>query len=385
MELYDLVNPAERLLAKKADLMHVPLGGTMELTPLCNMNCRMCYIRLSSEQMIARGRMLSCDEWLHIAEEARENGVLYLLLTGGEPLLFPEFERLYCALSDMGFILTINTNGTLINTHIADVLARRPCKRLNLTLYGPDNETYMRLCQNPKGFSQIMHAAALLKERGLIFRFNCSVTPDNKDSLEKITDVAKSFEVPLEVSSYMFPPVHRGVLATDYLRLSPKQAARSQLDSYLFRAAPRDVHAAVINTLNLIRTTEQIEKYMQNPQSAHLTCRAGRSGFWINWKGELLPCGMFEEPKINLLTHPFDDAWSYIVEKSSEIRSCEECRSCAKQKLCMSCSASCLSETGSFTERPDYLCRMTDELIRILLEKLSEDERKVYEMRLSHG
>lgn len=50
-------------------------------------------------------------------------GTLFLLLTGGEPLLFPDFKTLYLELRNMGMILTINTNGTLLGESWADFFA----------------------------------------------------------------------------------------------------------------------------------------------------------------------------------------------------------------------------------------------------------------------
>ena len=72
MELYDLASPVENMLAAKADIMRSPLGGTIELLPLCNMSCKMCYIHQSKEQMNKTGTMLSCDQWLRIADEAKK-------------------------------------------------------------------------------------------------------------------------------------------------------------------------------------------------------------------------------------------------------------------------------------------------------------------------
>ena len=52
----------------------IPAFGTFELTPLCNFDCRMCYVRLSPERMRELGRLRTAEEWLHIARQAREAG-----------------------------------------------------------------------------------------------------------------------------------------------------------------------------------------------------------------------------------------------------------------------------------------------------------------------
>ena len=199
----------------------------MELLPLCNMNCKMCFIRQSPEEMKKQGRMLSCDEWLRIARKAREAGVLFLLLTGGEPLIYPEFRRLYTALTDMGFVVTINTNGTLVDEDWADFFAARPCRRLNITLYGESDEAYGRLCGNPHGHTQLLRALRLLKERKVSYRLNYTIMPDNAAQIPYACGLAKEFGVVL-AAAYLFLPLRRENEA--FSRLSPVEAAQAKFD-----------------------------------------------------------------------------------------------------------------------------------------------------------
>lgn len=54
----------ERALINRAKEKKVPINGSLELLPLCNMNCDMCYVRLSREEMERKGRLCTADEWL---------------------------------------------------------------------------------------------------------------------------------------------------------------------------------------------------------------------------------------------------------------------------------------------------------------------------------
>ena len=75
-------------LFNKASGRKVPLNGTFELSPECNFACRMCYVRKTCREILAHDRpMVTLEQWLEIARQAREQGLLYLLLTGGEPFL----------------------------------------------------------------------------------------------------------------------------------------------------------------------------------------------------------------------------------------------------------------------------------------------------------
>lgn len=62
--------------------------GVLELLPLCNLNCDMCYVRMSREEMEEVGRLRTMEEWTKTAEDMMKAGTLFVLLTGGEPLLY---------------------------------------------------------------------------------------------------------------------------------------------------------------------------------------------------------------------------------------------------------------------------------------------------------
>ena len=144
--------PVTEYLFRKATKERIPLGGTFELTPVCNMDCRMCYVKMSRQQQEAIRPLIKAEEWLKLAEEAKEQGLLYLLLTGGEPFGRRDFREILSGLHKMGLILTVNSNGTLIDEETVEWLVRTPPVRINITLYGASDETYERLCRNPKGF-----------------------------------------------------------------------------------------------------------------------------------------------------------------------------------------------------------------------------------------
>ena len=79
-------------LFSKASHMNIPLGATFELSPICNLNCNMCYVRMSKKQVDELGGLKTADEWLDMARQCKEAGSLYLLLTGGEPFFYKDFK-----------------------------------------------------------------------------------------------------------------------------------------------------------------------------------------------------------------------------------------------------------------------------------------------------
>ncbi|MCD8383683.1 MAG: radical SAM protein [Clostridiales bacterium] len=370
MELYETESPVEDYLRAKADALRYPLGGGFELLPLCNMNCNMCYVRHNVSEL--EQPLLTKEEWLHIAQEAKEAGVLFLLITGGEPLLYPEFRALYLALREMGFILTVNTNATLIDEEWADFFAENPCRRLNVTLYGASNETYDRLCHNPKGFTQTVNAVRLLLERNVMLRLNFTLTRENRNDLEDMVKLARELEVPFVPASYLFPPGMRSNENERFYqsRMSPREAAETRLKATILRNPGT----------TLEEQARLLLKQMETPHgnvvmNQGFTCSAARSGFWVNWQGNLTACGMLETPSVDLRQSDFLSAWREIVAEVQSLSNCDECNRCPKKFFCQSCAASCLGECGDIHRKPQYLCDITDAMLDILLEQLPAEER----------
>ena len=185
MDIFADASAYERTLFDRAAQTQTPIYTVMELSPLCNMNCDMCYVRLSRSEMERIGRLRTADEWLDMARQMRDAGTL-LLLTGGEPLLFPDFRRFYRDLLDLGMMVSINTNGTLIDEDWARFFGQYKPRRINITLYGPDEETYENLCHYGAGYERTINAIRLLREQGVEVRVSLTITRENAPHLPRL-------------------------------------------------------------------------------------------------------------------------------------------------------------------------------------------------------
>ena len=371
MDSFSTTTKLEERLVISATRKRIPLGGSFELLPLCNMDCRMCFLRLSPKEMRAQGRIRTADEWLALAREAKEAGMLFLLLTGGEPFLYPEFARLYRGLAEMGLFLTLNTNGTLITEEYADLLAEHLPRRVNITLYGSSDEIYGRLCRNPRGFTQVMRAIHLLQERHVPVKLNGSLTPDNWEDLEKIQQIAHELDIPLEVDSYMFPSSRKGVCKFDEkARLTPEKAAEGYVKIRRDELSAEDFRE-LANAM-----AECYDKEVDFPGECDpepLPCRAGLSSFWINWKGMMTPCVFMDQPEIPVFECGFAKAWESVKQERDKLFLPSDCTKCGKRAFCTVCGACAYTETGNVQKRPDYMCAMTAEKLRLMAECADEE------------
>jgi radical SAM protein with 4Fe4S-binding SPASM domain len=103
-----------------------------------------------------------------------------------------------------------------------------------------------------------------------------------------------------------------------------------------------------------------------------VSCRAGSTAFWMTWDGRMLPCGMMPGPETYPLEVGFDAAWDELRQKTAALPNPAKCAACQYRNLCSVCSAVCVTETGRFDGVPEYVCRMTEQTVRLSCQAYEE-------------
>lgn len=364
MELMEDGTTIEQQMFAMATEKKVPLYGVLELLPLCNLNCDMCYVRMSREEMEEVGRLRTMEEWTKTAEDMMKAGTLFVLLTGGEPLLYPHFRELYQKLRELGMIITINTNGTLIDEAWADFFAENKPRRINITLYGASNETYERLCHYPGGFDKAVNGIRLLRERNIDVKVNGSLAKANVDDRMKIIELGESLDAPVRIDTYMYPSVReRNHAYNNQARLDPEMAAKARVE-----VLQREMGEEVFAQYRKIQLDEAENTPEGEAVPGQMACRAGKSSFVVNWQGEMRSCVVLDKPSIPLRDVEFEEAWKFTKKETESLRISARCSSCKLRKVCNTCVAAAIAETGKADGVPEYLCRYTEATVRYLKE-----------------
>lgn len=355
--------PLRRILSSRAAKLKLPVSGGFELTPRCNLSCKMCYIHQNGNACAAQE--LSVERWLDMGRQAADAGALFLLLTGGEPFLRPDLPEIYLGLTKMGLSVSINSNGTLIDDRAIEWLRQSPPAQINISLYGVSRETYARLCGVPEAFDRVQTAIDALLRAGIQVGINATMSPINGADMDGIVAFAKERGLRVRPVYYLFPPVRReAVGCTAPIRYDAEEAGR---------------RTALAQSMT--EETERMQRYAWaqpdadsfepaddcvRAEGAPLGCLAGSSQFWISWDGKLMPCGMLDEPAMRPFETGFAPAWRDLVAETAKFRLPAVCGECTLRSACPACAAINRAETGRVDERPDYLCRLTKEYVRTL-------------------
>ena len=367
--------PLTNMLFHKASIKRIPLSGTFEVTPRCNFDCRMCYIRHSEAEVKCHERTVqSLEEWKIIADEAVREGMLYLLITGGEPFLWKDFWPLYEYLKEKGLVISINTNGSLIDEQAVEKFKKSPPCRINITLYGASDETYEKLCRIRNGFQKVDKAVTLLCKAGIPVKLNCSLTPYNVCDLEKIVDYAKKRNLILDINPYMYPPVRKENFKPGFNeRFSPEEVAYWHIKSKQLQYE-KDAYLDFLQ--QIVQGTVKppgLDEECYDSLDGQIRCRAGRAAFWVTWDGYMLPCGLMGAPETDLREYDFANAWKLMIQKADAVNLSGICNNCQNSSICHSCAAMAMAETGRFDGIPVYMCEMVK-----TMKKLAQEQLKIY-------
>ena len=359
-----LSNRIVDLLVAKAKESRSPITVNFELLPVCNLDCKMCYIRTDWNTVKREGGLLTIEDWLTLAKELKDTGTLFLLLTGGEVFLYPDFKTLYIELYKMGFVITINTNATLIDEQVVEWLAEYPPKCVSVSLYGSSNEIYKSLCGKEGMFTKVDHALTLLQEANISVECKTLLTPLNASDLENCWNYIKEKEIAYEVATYSLPATRRCEFK-DQIRLTPQEAVDYTFMRNRLMSTDEEYQNEIIKYLQKYDNTKEIEGH----NHYGFSCAASNTSCWITWQGKMTPCGMLNFPVTSPFEHGFLLAWEELKQLTDDIMLSSKCSHCDKRQICTVCPASAYAETGQISGTSQYHCKMTN---------LFLDEMKTY-------
>ncbi|MBE5928406.1 MAG: radical SAM protein [Lachnospiraceae bacterium] len=347
-----------------------PINGTLELTLRCNLKCKMCMFRHGDDENAQlSNNELTVEQWKNIGYQLRDAGTLNLLITGGEPLLHRDFCEIYSNIYQLGFIITLYTNATLVNEQILNTLQQYPPHRIGITLYGASNDTYNILCKCNNGFDKALEGARALSKLPSALEFRMTVVQDNLNDVDALeTLIKKEFGLPVTYTNTVFQSVRGGCMSVSQCRLTPEQNL-NMITQRIVAKVKELLPPERRNNIELRLVDACKEYHTNNVRYTLLGCSGGMDSYTITYDGKLLGCQMLDCFKTDIIALGFDTAWKEWPYTVRLPKSIEECSSCPHINLCQVCPGVRMAETGNLHDKPQYICDLT----KLLALKKGED------------
>lgn len=348
----------------------LPLTGTFELTGRCNLDCRMCYVHVDKRKIQELGfRERTAAEWIAMARQIFDAGTFKLLLTGGEPMLRPDFCEIYEEIAQMGFFLSLYTNATMITPGIMETLKKYPPHTIGVTVYGVSPEIYGKLCGNPDGYQKMLQGLEALLKLPSKIELRTTIVQDNLEEAKKIEAFVKSFgeRVTFNINQTVFQSGRGSIGDAAACRLTPQQNARFYCDRYKDMMEEHLQNPEKITEIRLdLEKKNREERVPQEEMKGIYGCNAGWNEYTITWDGRMLPCTLMGD----FYTEPFEEgfqaAWDRLPDVMLQPKMPTKCRECTVQQFCGVCPASRYCETGDFDGIPEYFCQLAEVYNQIL-------------------
>ncbi len=327
----------------------VPMQVSIEVTRRCPLECQHCYNNLPMGDQDARSREMTTEEHFKMLDELVEMGCFWLLYTGGEIFARKDFLEIYTYAKKKGFLITLFTNGTLINERIADYLVEFPPFAIEITLYGRTRETYEALTMIPGSYDRCIRGIRLLKERGLPLKLKTVATSINKHEVTAMRQFAEEeLGVEFKFDGQINPRIDcsQSPLA---VRLAPEDVvaldmhAPKGVDEYR-RLAKRDLESV---------------PHLSKADTVYF-CGGGMNSFAINAYGEMGICVISQQDTFRIQEVGLSRVWEEALldlrkRKRTQVTKCIECRI---QSLCGMCPANGEMENGDKESPVEFLCHV---------------------------
>ena len=310
--------------------MDIPLFGVIELTYQCNFRCVHCYADDQHEHPY-----FSKEELISLVDQMVQAGTLVLTLSGGDPLMHPDFEFIYRYIRKKGIFVEVFTNGSLITEEIITLFLEYPPINIDITVYGASDETYYKVTGLRNSYTATMNGIQLLKSNGIHFTLKTCIIKENAADLFKIKKFAKDLDIDYRYSFDIAPSIGGETYVRQHMLL-PQEIVEIELS---------DFERAKQWASQKLAEIDEVPYY----QLPIFNCKTGRFTFCVSASGLLSGCIHDRSNLYNLSEGDFLSGWKVINQMINEPKITPDypCASCEYLPFCNTCPADCQREYGS--------------------------------------
>lgn len=324
-----------------------PIAGGLELTHRCNLACVHCYVNLAPNDRAAQRRELSTEQLYAVLDQIADSPTLYLTLTGGEPLLRPDFCDVYRYAHRKGLVMSVYSNATLITERHVQLWREHPPRAVEITMYGWTRETYDAVVDAGPQYDRYQRGIARLREAGIAVALKAMAMRATRDEIVQMAEFARREGLPFRYDTTISPRIDGGRKPLAQ-RLLPDEVIALEL------ADPKRAPVMEDYCTKAVGHTP--------PDDRRYQCGAGVSAFLIDPYGKLHVCTLSRRPGWDVLRDGFmkgiRTAFPELrAEKREHMHGCGTCQTFG---VCTNCTGMAELEALSPDDGNLYFCGVSD-------------------------
>ncbi len=324
-----------------------------EITRNCNLACVHC--RASATCGPYSGE-LDTQAALALVEQMAQTGSPIVILTGGEPLLRKDIFEIAAFGTQKGLRMVMAPNGTLITPAVAQRLAECGIRRVSISLDGATAQSHDRFRGVEGAFEGAMRGIRHIREAGIAFQINTTITQTNLDQIPKIQDLAVELGA-VAHHIFLLVPTGRGKYIVD--RAITADQYESTLNWFYDQRSRTPLQLKATCAPHYYRILRQRAKAdgisvtfkTHGLDAVTRGCLGGVGFCFISHRGVVQPCGFLNLNCGDVTQNPFPEIWErseIFLSLRDYSRLKGKCGVCEYRKVCGGCRARAYEATGDY-------------------------------------
>jgi heme b synthase len=324
-----------------------------ELTRSCNLACKHCRAEAHPEPYPGE---LDNSEAKKLLDSFRETGEPIIIFTGGEPLLRPDVFDLARHASALGLPCVMAPNGTLITPEKAVLMRASGIRRCSISLDGPDAAAHDAFRGLDGAFEASLRGIAYLKEAGVGFQINTTVTRNNLSVFKRIFHLAESLGAEAW-HIFLLVPMGRGASIQDQvISAAEYEEALNWLYDFRKQTSMHLKATCAPHYYRIMRQRASEEGLPVTPEHFGMDamtrgCLGGTGFCFVSHTGQVQPCGYLELDCGQVRQTPFPEIWrssAPFLRFRDQKAYAGKCGVCEYHKVCGGCRARAYSISGDY-------------------------------------
>ncbi len=353
------------------------------ITDECDQRCKHCYIfsgkgcqelkSMTWEQM--QEVVANCEDFCKVYHR-----VPYFYITGGDPILHPDFWKLMVLLKSKGIPLALMGNPFHLNDEICRMLKVCGCEKYQMSLDGM-RETHDWF-RKPGSFDLTLEKVGCLNRAGITSVIMSTVSKTNMNEIPDIIDAVVNANVKVfafsryvptggEVDTSMTPQEYRNLLEICDAKYKAYQKAGCKtyfnkkdhlwtLYEYETGAftLPEYSYQSLKTTIEETKHTETTNAETKDVGTENTEtkndmiyggCNCGNCHITISSNGDVMACRRVTNSKVaNVFEDRLADVWVCQMERYREFDKFKKCSKCELKAWCRGCPAVANGTNGDF-------------------------------------